>query len=280
MGKQQEKEILKKIDRLKHIIEKDPVSGKTARILDRFLDLVVRSNGELNETFLEYIDSAMSAFGGRSRSNSSNDGDGVRQKKSLLKILSGKSKDTLGETVKTVAEKIYDPARRTKDAGQEEEKEDLSENLPEQELEDHASSFSYLLDPSWEICSGKDGSAEIMWKKWREALSDCDSHSLLSVMNSIEKGEENADHRLAEWMKFLEKSDVRIYEQGELIEVSVANRAYYINGAAFPDGTECRVRRHAWTLKGNRIQQGLLETAEFRKEESAEFREKERNGEL
>ena len=80
MGKQQEKEILKKIDRLKHIIEKDPVSGKTARILDRFLDLVARSNGELNETFLEYIDSAMSAFGGRSRSNSSNDGDGVRQK--------------------------------------------------------------------------------------------------------------------------------------------------------------------------------------------------------
>lgn len=144
--------------------------------------------------------------------------------------------------------------------------------MSEQELEDHASSFSYLLDPSWEICSGKRGDAEIIWEKWRKALNDCDSHSLLSVMNSLEEGREDADYRLSEWMKFLEKSDVRIYEQEEFIEVSVANRAYYINGAAFPDGTECRVRRQAWTLRGNTIQQGILETEEFR--------EKEQNGEL
>ena len=268
-------EILKKIDKLKHIIEKDQASGKAMQILNDFLDRVVIGR-ELNETFLDKIDSVMSTFSSKRYSYFSIRGETAGQEKIPL----GKLRDVAGKTVKTVTEKICVSAQKEKDAGQEEEKEDLPENLPEQELEDHASSFSYLLDPSWEICSGKKGDAEIMWKKWREALNDCDSHSLLSVMNSIEKGKVNADHRLAEWMKFLEKSDVRIYEQGELIEVSVANRAYYINGGAFPDGTECRVRRHAWTLKGNRIQQGLLESAGFRKKESVEFREKERNGEL
>lgn len=258
MGEQQKKEILKKIDKLKRIIEKDLVSEKAMQTLNEFLDCVMIGR-ELNEIFLEKIDSAMSTFSSKRHSYSSLRGETAGQEKTLFEKL----KDTAGETVKTVAEKICVPARKAQDDGHEEEKNDLSE----QELENHASSFSYLLDPSWEICSGKEGSAEEMWGKWREALNDCDSRSLLGVMDSIEEGRENVGYRLEKWMKFLEKSNIRIYEQGDFIKVSVANRAYYVNGAAFPDGTECRVKRHAWTFKGNRIQQGILESAEFRKEE-------------